>query len=82
MGGGIGGAFLIPIPVIGNAIGAVLGAAAGAFLGAWLGELWKGTDPEQRTEIGTAAMTGRMLGMAAKLAMGVAIFAVQLVSLF
>lgn len=82
MAGSIAGAFMIPIPVIGTAVGAVLGAAVGAFGGAWLGEAWKGSAPEQRTEIGTAAMTGRMLGMAAKLGIGVAIFVVQLVSLW
>ncbi|MCA9047746.1 MAG: DUF456 domain-containing protein [Planctomycetaceae bacterium] len=78
--GSIVGAFVIPIPVIGSAVGAVAGAAAGAFSGAWLGEAWKGTDPSLRKEIGKAAMTGRMVGMLAKLAIGVAIFVVQLAS--
>lgn len=81
MAGSVAGAFLVPIPVIGNAIGAIIGAAVGAFSGAWLGEAWKGTDISQRSDIGTAAMTGRMLGMAAKLAVGVAIFVVQFISL-
>ena len=79
--GSIAGAFVIPIPVIGSAIGAVLGAAAGAFGGAWAGEKWNGTDSERSREIGTAAMSGRMIGLLAKLAIGAAIFVVQLVSL-
>ena len=79
--GSIGGAFVIPIPVIGSAVGAVLGAAAGAFGGAWAGEKWSGTDAQRSREIGTAAMNGRMIGLLAKLAIGAAIFVVQLVSL-
>ena len=82
MAGSIVAAFVIPIPVIGSAIGAVGGAAVGAFGGAWLGEAWKGTEPSKRTEIGTAAMSGRMIGMLAKLAVGAAIFVFQLVSLW
>ncbi len=82
MAGSIAGAFLIPIPVIGSAVGAIAGAAAGAFGGAWLGEAWKGTDVSKRTEIGTAAMSGRMIGMLAKLAVGAAIFVFQLMSLW
>lgn len=82
MAGSIAGTFVIPVPVIGSATGAIIGAAAGAFGGAWLGEAWKGTAPESRKEIGTAAMTGRMMGLLAKLAVGAAIFVVQLVSLW
>jgi uncharacterized protein len=82
MVGSIAGAFIIPVPVIGSAIGAIAGAAAGAFSGAWLGEAWNGTDVSKRTEIGTAAMIGRMIGMLAKLAVGAAIFVFQLVSLW
>ncbi|MEZ6124318.1 MAG: DUF456 domain-containing protein [Planctomycetaceae bacterium] len=78
----IAGTFLIPVPVIGNAIGAVVGAAAGAYAGAWLGEAWIGSEPDKRKEIGKAAMTGRMAGMLAKLAIGAAIFVFQLVSLW
>lgn len=74
------GTFVLPIPIVGSVIGAILGAAIGAFAGAWLGEAWKGTDPTLRTEIGNAAMVGRLLGMLAKGVVGVAIFAVQLVS--
>jgi len=80
MAGALAGALLIPIPVVGSALGAVAGAASGAFAGAWLGESWKGTVPEKRTEISTAAMTGRMIGMIAKFSIGVAIFAFQLIS--
>lgn len=82
MVGSIAGAFVIPIPVIGSAVGAITGAAIGAFGGAWIGEAWKGTEAAKRTEIGTAAMSGRMMGMLAKLAVGAAIFVFQLVSLW
>ncbi len=80
--GSIAGTFLIPIPLIGSVIGAILGAAAGAFGGAWLGEAWKGTESGKRNEIGTAAMSGRLLGMLAKFAIGAAIFVIQLTSFF
>lgn len=79
--GSIAGTFLVPIPVVGSAIGAVAGAAAGAFGGAWLGEAWIGSDNRKRTEVGTAAMTGRMIGMLAKLSVGVAIFVYQVIML-
>jgi len=80
--GAIAGSFVIPIPVIGGAIGAIAGAAVGAFSGAWLGEAWKGSEAGQRTEIGKAAMGGRMIGMLAKVGVGAAIFILQLISLW
>lgn len=75
-------AFLVPIPVVGSAIGAVTGAALGAFWGAWLGEAWKGTDTSKRNEISSAAMIGRILGMFAKLFVGISIFVFQFISLW
>jgi hypothetical protein len=36
----------------------------------------------RRNEIGTAAMSGRLIGMIAKFAIGTAIFAIQMVSFF
>jgi hypothetical protein len=80
--GSIAGTFLLPIPLVGSVIGAIAGAAAGAFSGAWLGEAWKGTDPGRRTQIGTAAMTGRLWGMVIKFAIGAAIFVIQVLSFF
>lgn len=71
--GSIAGALMLPIPVIGSAVGAVLGAAAGAFAGAWLGEASLGAEMSKRHQVGTAAMTGRMLGMLAKVVVGAAI---------
>ena len=73
---------LLPIPVLGTIIGAIAGAAGGAFAGAWLGEAWAGTDREKRVEIGAAAMKGRLIGMAAKLGVGLLIFGLQLLSFF
>lgn len=80
--GSVVGAFVIPIPLIGSAIGAVAGAAAGAFGGAWVGEAWIGSSPAKRTEIGSAAMSGRMLGMLAKISIGAAIFVFQIITLW
>ena len=82
MVGSIAGAIVVPIPVIGSAVGAIAGAALGAFGGAWMGEAWIGTERGLRTEIGSAAMKGRITGMLAKLAIGAAIFVFQLVSLW
>ena len=80
--GSVAGTFVIPIPVIGAAIGAIAGAALGAFAGAWLGEAWIGSDWPTRKAISMSAMKGRMLGMVGKLAVGAAIFVFQLVSLW
>jgi hypothetical protein len=79
MVGSLVGSVLLPIPFVGGVIGAILGAAGGAFAGAWLGEAWAGTEPEQRAQIGAAAMKGRLIGMAAKLAVGLVIFCLQAV---
>lgn len=76
------GTLLVPVPVVGTAVGAIAGAALGAFIGAWLGETWAGTESKQRIEISHAAMSGRLLGMLIKLTIGVAIFVIQLVSLW
>ena len=78
----IAGTFLVPIPIVGTAIGAIIGAGLGAFAGAWLGEAWAGTSTDQRTKISQAAMSGRLLGMLMKLTIGAAIFVIQLVSLW
>lgn len=79
MVGSVVGSVLLPIPVVGGVIGAILGAAGGAFWGAWLGEAWAGKGHEQRAQIGAAAMKGRLVGMAAKLGVGLLIFCLQLV---
>ncbi len=80
--GSVLGTFVVPIPIVGSAMGAVLGAAIGAFGGAWLGEAWIGTVATKRNEISAAAMSGRLLGMLAKVTVGVAIFVIQVVGLF
>lgn len=78
--GSLAGSFLIPIPVVGTAIGAIAGAGLGAFGGAWVGEAWIGSDSQKRLQVSNAAMAGRLLGMLAKVAVGAAILAVQIVS--
>lgn len=76
------GTVLITIPLVGTLIGALTGAAVGAFAGAWIGESWKGSRPEDRLAVSRAAMTGRVLGLFGKLAVGAAIFVFQLISLW
>lgn len=80
--GSIGGTFLIPVPVIGTAAGAMIGAALGAYGGAWMGEAWSGSDTAQRSRIGQAALSGRLLGMLAKIGVGMAIFVFQTIMLW
>lgn len=81
LAGSIGGSF-IPIPLIGTVMGALGGGAAGAFGGAYLGEKWKGRSEEQSVAVSKAAMTGRLLGTAAKLAVGVAMLAITTVAAY
>ena len=76
------GTLIVAIPIVGTLLGALAGAALGAFLGAWVGETWKGTSPEDRLAVSRAAMSGRVLGMFGKLAVGAAIFVFQLLSLW
>lgn len=82
LAGSVAGAIVVPIPVVGSAAGAIGGAAMGAFTGAWLGEVWVGSDARKRQQVGTAAMIGRMLGMLAKISMGVAILVLEIVQLW
>jgi uncharacterized protein YqgC (DUF456 family) len=71
MAGGIVGLFVgLPIPLIGSILGAVLLAGAGAFVGAVVGEQWKGRNLDESCRIGQAAFWGRLLGTAAKTALG------------
>ena len=84
IGGGVLGlsvGTLIPVPVLGSLIGAVLIAGAGAFAGAVLGEKWKGRQMAESVEIGKAAFWGRLLGTAAKAAVGAVMVGTTLVAL-
>ena len=60
----------LPIPVIGPIVGALLGGAAGAFGGAYLGESWKGRTHGESLLAGRGAFSGRLWGMAGKIAVG------------
>jgi uncharacterized protein len=83
MAGSIVGAIVgIPVPIVGPIIAALGGAALGAFLGAYLGELWKGRGEPQRLAVGAAALIGRLLGTAGKVAMGAAMFAIVALDAF
>ncbi len=83
--GSIGGTILgtaIPVPLVGNLIGAVAGGACGAFGGAYLGEYWKGKDENERLNISSAAMVGRVLGTVGKLGIGAIMVVVTMVDAF
>lgn len=85
MAGSIIGAFLgtaIPVPLVGNLIGAVGGGASGAFGGAYLGEYWKGKNENERLNISSAAMVGRVLGTVGKLGIGAIMVVVTMVDAF
>lgn len=66
----------VPIPIIGPLIGAVGGGALGAFVGAYLGEMWKGRSSEERLNVSTGALVGRLLGTVGKLAVGAVMWVV------
>ena len=72
----------VALAALGELLELMLGSAKAAHKGAWLGEAWIGTEMTRRNEIGTAAMSGRLIGMIAKFAIGTAIFAIQMVSFF
>jgi uncharacterized protein YqgC (DUF456 family) len=81
--GSIAGALaLAPVPVVGSIVGAVGGGALGAFGGAYLGEIWKGRTSDESLEIGTAAMIGRILGTAGKVAVGAAMVVIATAAAF
>ncbi|MBN2580301.1 MAG: DUF456 domain-containing protein [Pirellulales bacterium] len=82
MVGGIVGLFVgLPIPLVGSLLGAVLLAGAGAFIGAVVGEQWKGRSLDDSCRIGRAAFWGRLLGTAAKTAVGAAMVVTTIVAL-
>jgi uncharacterized protein YqgC (DUF456 family) len=82
VGSVLGAVIGVPIPVVGPIVAAVGGGAAGAFGGAWLGETWKGRTPEERLEVSKAAMIGRLMGTAGKLALGAIAAVVVAVDVF
>ena len=76
--GGIFGVFWIPIPLA----GALLGACAGAFGGAMSIELSIGRTLTIATRSGFGAAVGRLLGTAAKFALGLAMWVIITVDAF
>ncbi len=83
--GGIAGGFIgipIPIPLVGIVIGSVFFACLGALIGATIGEKWQGSEMDKSLKVGGAAAAGRFVGTMGKIAMGSAIAAVVLLSLF
>ncbi|WP_420126375.1 DUF456 family protein [Longimicrobium sp.] len=75
--GGIAGA-IIGVPVF--LIGSVIGAFVGAFAGAALMEYTRSPEIRAALRVGWGAFVGRMVAIAAKSAIGVAIAAVALLS--
>lgn len=69
--GGIAGTPLIPIPVIGTIVGSV----AGCFIGAYSIEWWIGRTHGEAAVISYGAAKGRVVGLLAKTAFGVAMMA-------
>ena len=79
LGGLLGGIFLtalIPIPVLGTLAGVLIGT----FLGAAGGELIAGKEVGSSVVIGGAATKGRLYGTLLKLAFGIVMFVVAMVT--
>jgi uncharacterized protein YqgC (DUF456 family) len=76
--GGILGTFLIPIPLFGSVIGAI----TGAFLAAWSIELIKQKPFKAATWGALGAALGRVMGMGAKIACGLAVWFLLIVTAF
>ncbi|CAA9384396.1 MAG: hypothetical protein AVDCRST_MAG64-845 [uncultured Phycisphaerae bacterium] len=79
LGGLLGGIFLtalIPIPVVGTLAGVLIGT----FLGAAGGELIAGKEVGSSVVIGGAATKGRLYGTLLKLAFGIVMFVVAMVT--
>lgn len=75
--GGLVGAFMgVPLPIIGS----IIGAFVGAFAGAALMELTRSPEIRAALRVGWGAFVGRMVAIAAKSAIAVAIAAVALLS--
>jgi uncharacterized protein YqgC (DUF456 family) len=74
--GGMVGAFIgVPVPIVGP----VLGAFAGAFVGAFVAELSRG-NAGSATRVATGALIGRVAAAAMKVAIGIAMAAVIIVT--
>jgi hypothetical protein len=68
--GGIALSFVLP------AIGTVIGICVGAFLGALVGELLGGKSFRKSVKIGYAALKGRIVGIVAKILIGIGMIVV------
>ncbi len=76
VGAGVG----LPIPVVGSIVGAILFGGAGAMAGAMLGESWKGRALVESWRVGQGAFWGRLLGTAAKAAVGTVMAIITIVA--
>jgi uncharacterized protein YqgC (DUF456 family) len=76
--GAIIGTFTIPVPFLGT----VLGACIGAGLGSWAMEVSRGRKMEESVRYGVGAGLGELLGITAKLAVGIIIWIAIAVAAF
>ena len=76
--GAIIGTFTIPVPFLGT----VLGACIGAGLGSWAMEVSRGRKMEDSVRCGVGAGLGELLGISAKLAVGIIIWITVAVAAF
>ena len=75
--GGIAGAIVgVPVPIVGP----VLGAFVGSFAGALLAEVSRGSGTGEATRVAWGALLGRVVAIAVKMGIGVAIAAWTLVA--
>lgn len=81
LGGGVGLFVGLPIPLVGSLAAAVLFAGFGALLGAIWGERSAGREFGASWKIGKAAFWGRLLGTAAKSAIGAVMVVIVIVAM-
>ena len=70
IGGAVIGTFTIPVPFLGT----VLGACIGAGLGSWAMEVSRGRKMEESVRCGVGAGLGELLGITAKVTVGIIIW--------
>ena len=81
VGGIVGIAVTLPIPILGPLIGAIMLGGAGAAVGAFLGEMSKGADADKTVKVSWGAFWGRLLGTGAKTLVGCVMVASVVVAL-
>ena len=75
--GALVGTICIPIPLVGTLSGTAFGAA----LGSISGDLWAGREFKRAVKIGQGAAVGKMMGVAAKLGIGILMWLISSIAL-